>query len=162
MQRPADGVASLGMSTDPAGQYTALLKGSLKLDRFGTWWHNGVRFSNEKLAAMFHRSIIFDAAKGEYLLQIGQQRAEFDLEDTAWFVTELHDSSEPWSVTFSDGSSEPFEPESITIGGEEQLYHPVKALHRARFTRPAHQRLLQHCHSDGEILMGGKIVRLGR
>lgn len=144
----------------PDGYYTAFLKGSLKLDSFGMWHHDERPFLNDKLAALFHRSIVWDQESSRYLLQIGRQRAEFDVEDTAWFVLLLEDGGFPWKIVLSDGSTEHFRPDTVSIGGDGQFYHLVKGCHRARFSRPAHQRLLEHACSEREILVNGKRVQI--
>jgi hypothetical protein len=148
------------MTKPPDGYYTAFLKGSLKLDCFGIWHHDDRPFANDKLAALFHRSIIWDETTQCYLIQIGRQRAEFDVEDTAWFVMLLDDVSYPWKLVLSDGSTEAFRPDAVSVGHDGQFYHLVKGGHRARLSRPAHQRLLDHACSEREILVNGKRIQL--
>ena len=66
--------------------YTAYLQGSLVLDGDGCWWHEGVKFKNEKLALFFHQSIKFSPEENEFFVVIGRQRARFTYKDTALFV----------------------------------------------------------------------------
>lgn len=140
--------------------YTAYLQGSLKLAATGEWRHNGEPFQNQKLSELFSRSIVWDQSAGQYFVQIGQQRAAFDCEDTAYFVLSIDDKEVPWSLHLSDGRTEALRPTTLCSGPENQVYCTVHETHRARLSRPAHQILLQHAVSDDSILIGGAEYRL--
>ena len=140
--------------------YTAYLKGSLKLSQTGEWWHNGVPFSNPKLIDLFSRSIVWDEELKEYFIQIGQQRASFDCEDTAYFVAALDLEAKPCKILLSDGSSEELLTDTLSLGSEKQIYCVVKGQHLARFSRGAHQVLLQLVSSDAAITIDGKKIKV--
>lgn len=142
--------------------YTAYLKGSLKLSKTGEWWHNGQVFQNPKVSQLFTRSVVWDADAQEYFIQIGAQRASFDCEDTAYFVTAIDDSKSPWVVSISDGGSEPLRPETLRIGDDEQIYCNVHGTHRARLSRAAHQTLLRYVESDNALSIDGKSYRIAK
>lgn len=143
--------------------YTAYLDGSLKLDRFGQWWHQGRPFLNVKLSEFFHRSIIWDNELQRYLLQIGAQRATFNCEDTAYFVRQLLDQQCPWQIKLNDQSCETFDAGSLKLGAENQIYCLVKdAKHRARFSREAYQALLPHVIDEFTLNIEGMLIRLNR
>lgn len=143
-------------------QYTAYLDDSLILSQYGQWWHNGRPFENRKLADLFSRCVVWDAAQKRYFVQIGAQRATFTVEDTPYFVTAIDTDRSPWQIHLSDGSSEDFIPKHISIGKNDQFYFCVKQGHRARALRSVHQQLLQHAISDCELEISGKRVRLVR
>ncbi len=144
------------MSDSPSDvDYTAELKGSLKLSKSGEWWHNGVPFKREKLSNLFHRSIVWDEKERQYFVKIGRQRARFDLEDTAYFVMKIEESSKAWQVLLNDGSLEALNPLALYQGKENQLYLTVKGNHLARFSRSAHQRILTHAIDENTLLLGG-------
>jgi hypothetical protein len=78
--------------------YTAYLQGSLVLDADGHWWHEGVKFKNEKLALFFHHAIQYCPDDGNFYVVIGRQRALFTYEDTALFVTAFCEKSMEFSL----------------------------------------------------------------
>jgi hypothetical protein len=135
--------------------YTAYLKGSLKLSKIGEWRHNGEPFQNQKVSDLFLRSVVWDDDAQEYFIQIGAQRASFDCEDTAFFISDLEDGAIPWNVKISDATTEVLKPETLTVGSENQIYCLVHATHRARFSRSAHQALLRHAISETSISVNG-------
>ena len=140
--------------------YTAYLKGSLKLSKTGEWWHNGQPFQNQKVSDLFTRSLVWDESAAEYFIQIGTQRASFDCEDTAFFITSIDDTVSPWTIAISDGTTETLRGDNIEIGDEQQLYCIVHGSHRARLTRSAHQALLCHVESDSSIVIDGTVYRI--
>ncbi|MBX7139269.1 MAG: DUF1285 domain-containing protein [Oligoflexia bacterium] len=143
-------------------RYTAYLEGHLRLSKTGEWWHEGRKFENQRLADHFSRAIVWDEQERRYFIQIGAQRASFDCEDTAYFVDALSVGESCWTAALSDGTSEQLDPTSLSIGAEHQIYCLVKARrHRARFSRAAHQVLLQQLGDDGLLIIGGSKIRLG-
>ncbi len=143
-------------------RYTAYLEGSLKLSKYGEWWHNGVQFQNQRLAELFHRSIVWDEEEQKYFVRIGPQRASFTCEDTAYFVVALDVTKSPWQILLADGSTEVLDPSSLRCGKEDQIYCQVKHTYRARFKRAAYQVLLQHVRDEDTLLIDDKEVRLER
>lgn len=141
-------------------QYIAYLQGSLRLAGDGTWWHQGASFTNQKVANLFSRSVVWDEGRQRYILKIGKGCALFACEDTAYFVLQIDDRSSPWRIELSDGSSEPLHPETVCSGAENQIYCLVKGKHRARFSRGAHQILLQYTQDDRHLMLDGKLVTL--
>lgn len=142
--------------------YTAYLKGSLKLSKTGEWWHNGQPFQNVRVSELFTRCVVWDEQAGDYFIHIGAQRAAFDREDTAFFVTVLDDSTIPWTVHVSDESSEALAPEKLSIGSENQIYYPVHDKHPARLTRAAHQTLLRYVGDDSAVIIAGRTYKLSK
>lgn len=142
-------------------QYTAYLKGSLKLSKHGEWWHNGNPFTNKRLSDLFSRSIVWDKSANEFFVQIGKQRATFTLEDTPFFVLSINDQHVPWKIELSDGTSEILEPKSLVVGDESQIYCRVKGgAFKARFSRSAHQALLGYAGDDNSLLVSGERIIL--
>lgn len=143
--------------------YTAYLDGSLKLDKFGQWWHQGRPFQNNKLSIFFHRSIIWEPSDARYMLQIGQQRATFTCEDTAYFVMRLLDQQSPWRIELNDQSTENLAARSLSIGAENQFYCLVKeGQHRARFAREAYQALLSYIVDESSLRIDGALIKFDK
>lgn len=142
------------------GAYIAELTGSLRLSSEGEWFHNGVQFQNQKLSDLFSRSVVWDERAQEYFLEIGKQRATFSRDDTPYFVTAIDDGADPWMLNLSDGTREPLEPESLTVGHGDAVYCTVHGSHRAKLLRPAHQTLARHVVGDREVSIHGKTIVL--
>jgi hypothetical protein len=140
--------------------YTAYLKGVLMLSERGIWHHEGTRFSNQKVSKLFHRSIQWNQDEQQYYVCIGKGRATFDCEDTAYFVSTLNDTTDPWTITLLDDTTEELKPDTLHLGPADQIYCEVKGSHRARFMRNAHQILLEHAVNDDTVHINGEDVRL--
>lgn len=138
--------------------YTTYMEGILRLSATGEWWHEGQPFTHPELAKLFHRSIVWDGESKRYVVRIGVGVAHFTYDDTAYFVAEIIENVGDWQVVLFDGSREPLHPETLSVGEENQLYCLVKGGHRARFSRSAHQHLLQYARSDSELEVAGIIV----
>lgn len=140
--------------------YIAQLKGSLELSSEGVWIHNGTPYQNEKLSEMFSRSIIWDEKGGEYLVEIGNQRATFTCHDTAYFVRSIDDNGKDWVLQLSDGTSETLSPTSLEIGANDAIYCIVHQTHKAKFLKSAHQMLAKYVASDNTLNINGQIITL--
>lgn len=140
--------------------YTAYLEGSLRLDAHGEWWHNGVRFQNPKVIDLFHRSIVWDASKERYVVRLGAQQATFTMADVPFFVASLLTSEHPWRVSFLDGREEPLRPDSVSMSEGGHFYCVRHDGSKARFTRTAHQVLLQYAVDEHTLLLDGCKVRV--
>ncbi len=140
--------------------YIAQLKGSLELTSEGQWIHNGIQFQNEKLSELFSRSIVWNEITNEYLVEIGNQRATFTCHDTAFFVRAINDTTNPWMLTISDGTQEPLQPETLTLGPNNNVYCTVHKIHRAKLLKSSHQTLAAHVTDDSSVVINGKRVVL--
>ena len=141
-------------------QYQAYLKGVLRLDARGTWFHNGVAFSNKKVRDLFFRSIVWREDIQEYVVRIGKGDAHFDCEDTAYFVTDIDTADAPWNLYLTDGSQELLNPHTLQQGAEHQLYCTLQSGHRARFMQNCHQHILEFCEQDDAIRIGAELVQV--
>jgi len=135
----------------------AFLEGTLRLSKYGIWYHDNQQFTHAGIISLFHRSIIWSEDERRYLLKIGKMMASFTIEDTAYFVRSLDDSEYSWWLDLLDGRRLPFDPHQLKIGPENQFYSTVSdKCHRARWLRPAHQTLLMHASSDSSISYQGR------
>lgn len=138
--------------------YTALLEGSLVLSKHGGWVHNGVPFSNLKLAELFHRSVTWDKGRSCFVIRLGAQQATFTCEDAPYFVVRVDAAASPWTLYLAGGAQVPFLPETLAIGAENQFYCSVYGEHQARFARSAHQTLLEHAVDEQTLRIDGKNI----
>ena len=143
-----------------APQFTAYLNGSLSLTNEGKWIHEGVEFTNQKLIALFHRSIVWDAKERKYILQIGPYRASFKLEGVPYFVNSLDDTTNPWTLSLLHGERVLLLEKELEASPSHEIYCIINGVHRAKFLHGAHETLLSHTVSDTEIKMGDSILTI--
>jgi hypothetical protein len=134
--------------------YTAELKGKLKLNRQGEWFHEGRIFERKALSDLFHRSIVWDPEDKEFFIQIGKERARFEIEDVPFFVSSIR-AEEPQTISLLGGHTEELNPKEFYLGTENQIYYRLQSGHEARLTRAAHQHLMTFGVSESEIHING-------
>jgi len=76
----------------------------LELRFDGSWWHEGVPFTNPRLRALFDRSVRYLPAERKYVVQVGRFRGEVEVEEAGFFVREVELARS--RVVLSDGSRE--------------------------------------------------------
>jgi len=115
---------------------------TIRLDREGRFWHEGEPVTHPGMAAAFHTWIGRHPDDGRFILTNGFDWTYFTVEDAPYFVRSLKiDGGRPLLV-LSDGSEEPLDASSLTLGEHDALYTRVKGgQFEARFT-PAAQTAL--------------------
>ncbi|MCB0317437.1 MAG: DUF1285 domain-containing protein [Bdellovibrionales bacterium] len=136
--------------------YKADLTGELKLTKTGEWLHEEKPFSNEKLKQLFFRSIHWSEEEKKFYLKIGKGRADFKYEDTVYFVETIELVVDEIILYISDGTKEKLDFSSLCFGKESQIYCTLKAAFKARFSRSAHQHLLNFTATETSIEVAGK------
>ena len=56
------------------------------IDKEGNWFHNGEKFTNERIISFFSKSVNI-TADGEYVIHYGNYTYPIKVEDTPYFVT---------------------------------------------------------------------------
>jgi hypothetical protein len=142
--------------------FTSYMGEELFLNREGEWFHEGTRFTHKKLAQLFHRSIQWDEELEQYVLRIGRGRATFSHEGYVRFITSLTEECNTLTAHFADGTTSPLLPEQLCMKHSPTATfilntpsHPP-----ARFTRTAHQQLLQHAESENSIRIGNTTYQI--
>ncbi|MBA2663484.1 MAG: DUF1285 domain-containing protein [Bradymonadaceae bacterium] len=135
----------------------------IHLDALGHWTHEGMGFTNEKIIALFNRSV-GRTSGGTWVLNVGQFTYPIEVEDTGFFIERVDLDQSPPLLSLSDGSSEPLDPATLRYEAGSRLYCDVKGGEfRARFKRPAYHALLDDAfEQDGAIviIVAGQTVRL--
>lgn len=141
-----------------AGFYT-IESHEIRFGRDGVWYSNGEPIANAKIALLFSRSIR-RGDDGRWLLQMGDEKAAIDVEDTPWVVRGLGGSeTEGFRLVLNDETTEALDPSSLRRGPDHALYSPVKnGTAEARWLRPAYYALAAQVESDPA---GGFAVRIG-
>ena len=141
-----------------AGLYT-IESDRLSFRRDGHWYSGSERIENARIALLFSRGVR-RASDGSYYLQIADERAPVEVEDTAFVVRTIEDGPRGWPLlVLNDGEREPLDPKTLSVGPDNVLYCTVKhGEYRARFLRSAYYHLARLFETDDG---GGSFLVVG-
>ncbi len=117
----------------------------IRLDKFGQWWHRGIRFENQKIARLFSRSV-GRTEGGTWVLNVGRFTYPIDVEDTGLFVERWQvDPAGGITLTLSDESTETLLADTLRFDPDGGLLCAVKAgKFDARFLKTPYYHLADH------------------
>ena len=145
----------------PTAGFTAIESHQIRFGRDGEWYSDGERIANRRITDLFSRCVR-KSPQGGYVLQMGDERAPLEIEDTPYVVREVDgDPERGFTVTLNDGSSEPLDCASLRAGADHAFYCRVKnGEHEARLLRPAYYTLARwvEAGADGRfrVRVGGR------
>ncbi len=144
----------------PAAGFYPIESHTIRFGRDGEWYSDGERIDNRRIAQLFSRCVR-KSPKGGYMLQMGDERAPLEVDDTPFVVRQVQgDPSSGLRVVLNDESAEPLDPETVRVGPDNAFTCAVKGGEfEARLLRPAHYQLASWITTadDGRFLL-----RLGR
>lgn len=122
----------------------------------GWWYANDERIQNQRINTLFSQCL-HQTAAGSYEIVLGRDRADVEIEDTPYVVTQVTGySNQGVIVRLNDKSEETLAPQTLSIGDNDVLYCRVKDQeHPARFLRSAYYQLTEYIHEDEK---SGKFV----
>jgi hypothetical protein len=135
--------------------FTAIHSGRITFGKDGRWYCDGEEIANRAICRLYSRAMqVRDDGRGR--LELGEDRADVDIEDTPWVVTRVDgDPASGFVVTLNDDSREPLALDTLRIGPGDVLYCRVKGgRHDARLLRPPYYELTRHAARDG----AGRVV----
>ena len=145
--------------------FTAIHSGRIRFGKDGRWYCDGEVIPNKAICRLYARAMTVDD-DGTARLQLGDDRAMVDVEDTPWVVVQVE--GEPrrgFEVLLNDETLEPLDPATLRIGPGNVLYCRVKGgRHEARFLRPAYYELARHADTEGGrfvLPVAGRRIVLG-
>lgn len=147
------------------------LEGAFRIDRDGTWLHQGREVTHPGVLANLFANLVRDEAG--HFLQVGPRRIPIQVDETPFVVVRLElpeirgDKVEPVTLVLSDGSREPLDPRSLWIGPGNVPYCRVKGgAFEARISLQAWLQLAERLEEDevGEpvLVLGRERVRIPR
>ena len=125
-------------------------RSGLSIDSEGRFLHRGEPITHARTLEVLWRSLK-RAGDGRYLVSIGRESAYVDVADAPYAVLGVLDAApgEPPPLLLSDGSREPLDPATLSVGGDGVLRCSVKdGAHAARFSRAAQVALGLALHED--------------
>jgi uncharacterized protein len=99
---------------------------TIRLDAAGRFWHDGRRVDHLALAAAFHSWIGRHPDDGRFILSNGYDWTYVTVEDAPYVVLALRIGARGVTLQLSDGTAEPWRPESTRVGPDGALYALVK------------------------------------
>jgi uncharacterized protein len=131
-----------------AGFY-AIESGKISFRRDGNWYTDNEKIDNPRIALLFSRSIKRNR-DGSYYLQVAEERAPIEVEDTPYVVKAvLEDDNGGFLIVTNDDEQEPLDPETLEVGRDNVLYCRVKGgAFPARFLRTAYYHLSSNFFTD--------------
>ena len=139
----------------PRAGFYAIASTRITFGRDGRWYSDGEAIENPRIADLFSRHIRRHP-DGGYQIQMGDERARIDVEDTPYVVVGCDGNErDGFAITLNDGTREPLDPVSLGVGDGEVLYCSVKGgTERARFLRPAYYQLApSFIETDGGVVL---------
>jgi hypothetical protein len=141
----------------PRAGFTAIHSGAITFGRDGRWYCDGEPITNSAICRLYARAMTVDP-DGTARLELGEDRAIVEIEDTPWVVVGVDgDPDRGFVVHLNDESSEPLDPTTLRIGAAHVLYCRVKGGREARFLRPAYYAIMRHVEPSD----GGGVLRAG-
>jgi hypothetical protein len=144
--------------------FTAISGGRIRFGKDGLWYCNDEIVPNRAIRDLFSRTLIV-LPGGRGRLELGEDKADVEIEDTPWVVTGCDGTPDAgFVVTLNDGTREPLDPATLRVGAAHVLYCRVKGgAYEARFLRPAYYELMRHAEPGptGECVLataGHRIV----
>lgn len=147
------------------------LEGAFRIDRDGTWLHEGREVTHPGILANLFANLARDETG--HFLQVGPRRIPVQVDETPFVVVRIEipetqrDTIESLTLVLNDGSREPLDPRSLWIGAGHVPYCRVKAgAFEARLSLQAWLQLAERLEEDevGDpvLVLGGERLRLPR
>ncbi|HOD28504.1 MAG TPA: DUF1285 domain-containing protein [Syntrophales bacterium] len=132
-------------------------RSDIRIDKDGVWFYRGQEMFRREIVNLFYAHLIQDD-RGEYLIDLGEDRCTVDVEDAPFVVRSVHagsaENGNPPAcllLSLSDDTLEPLDPGTLRIGKDNVLYCRVKrGTFETRFSRAAYYQLAERIVYDGE------------
>lgn len=142
----------------PAAGFYPVETRSIRFGRDGEWYSDGERITNARIAALFSRCLR-RRPEGGFLLQMGDERAVVEVDDTPFVIRTIDgDPERGFVATLNDGTAEPLDLRSLRVGPDHAFLCRVKrGEFEARLLRPAHYQLARWVTAtpDGRFVLRG-------
>lgn len=124
------------------------------IDKEGNWFHNGEKFTNERIISFFSKSVNI-TADGEYVIHYGNYTYPIKVEDTPYFVTGVifdgFGCFERVFLNLSSGETEELNCNTLYCRDNNALYCRVKnGTMPAKFKRSPSFNILERLEEDGK------------
>jgi hypothetical protein len=126
-----------GQPTEQEAWLERIRRTGLRLDRDGTWWHEGEPVRHERMAHAFH-SWIDQLPTGRWVLRLDADRyAYFDLDDTPYVARSARREGDSFWLLLSNGQEERLDPATLRRRGNDLLCQARDGRFPCRLLAPA-------------------------
>lgn len=124
--------------------FTAIHAGRIRFGKDGRWYCDGETIANQAICRLYARTMTIDP-EGRARLELGEDRAEVEIEDTPWVVTTVEgDPGGGFQVVLNDETRETLDADSLRVSPEHVPYCRVKDGVEVRMLRKAWNELMRH------------------
>ena len=122
----------------------------IRIDKDGVWYYRGTEMSRKDIVQLLYQHLKRDQ-DGRYLIEIGEDRAYVDVEDTPYVVKSVSciftdgKGKDVISLHMPDDSVDELDPSTLRVGADNALYGIMAGLGvEARFSRSSYYQLAGH------------------
>jgi hypothetical protein len=138
----------------PRAGFTAIHSGRIKFGKNGRWYCDDEVIPNQAICRLYARAMTV-GDDGVARLQLGEDKAVVDIEDTPWVVTGVDRAPDGgFTITLNDETVEPLDLGALRVSPDHVLYGRAKGGREVRFLRPAQYELARHAEPDAR----GRVV----
>jgi hypothetical protein len=139
--------------------FTAIHAGRIRFGKDGRWYCDGEPISNAAICRLYARTMTV-GPDGRARLELGEDRAEVEIEDTPWVVRTVEgNAATGFVMVLNDESREPLDLRALRLGADDVPYARVKhGRAEARFLRKAWYELMRHAEAGAD---GACVLRAG-
>jgi hypothetical protein len=125
--------------------FTAIQAGRIRFGKDGRWYCDGEPIANAAICRLYARTMTI-APDGSARLELGEDRADVEIEDTPWVATAVDgDVRGGFTVVLNDETREPLDLDSLRLSTAHVPYCRAKGGRvEARLLRKAWYELMRH------------------
>ena len=128
----------------------------IRIDKDGVWYYRSMEMIRKDIVQHLYRHIK-RGQDGRYLIEIGEDRAYLDVEDTPYvikslaFAAQADKAGDLITLQMPDDSWDELDPSTLRVGADNTLYGMARGLgFEARFSRASYYELAKHIeYEDG-------------
>ncbi len=136
----------------------------LRLNTEGVLTVDGVELTHERTRAMILSHIV--QTQAGFVLQLGRESRPILVEDTAWFVTQVHGNEDQgFELELSDGTRERLDPSTLQFRPARLTCRVHGGKSEAKFLRAPYTELLwkiEECGNEFCLPIEGRLIPISR
>jgi hypothetical protein len=130
------------------------IRPDIRIDKDGAWYYRGREMFRKDIVQSLYRHLKRDS-DGRYRIEIGEDRAYVDVEDTPYVVQSVSCiftegmGKDVISLHMPDDSVVELDPSTLRVGADNTLYGIMAGLgFEVRFSRSSYYQLAEHIEFD--------------
>lgn len=126
------------------------MRSDIRIDKEGVWYYRGAEMFRKDIVQSLYQHLKRDQ-DGRYRIEIGEDRADVDVEDTPYVVKSVSciftegKGKDVINLHMPDDSIDELDPSTLRVGADNALYGIMAgAGMEARFSRSGYYQLAEH------------------